>query len=243
MRTPFDDDLDGAAVDVLTEWCDLDAGGVVEVASLTGPRRAFLPCHYEPGYQYPLIVWLRSSMKDDADIARWMPAISERNFVAIEVTGPLAARFALGRSSWPSDRTALAAVETAVEAGISTAFDYFSINPERVFLAGAGEAGTLALTAGLVSRERFAGAVAIDPGQICLMTLLREFRRLSGRRILIGGSDQHSNDRGMVELVDLLTTAGVDVTTCEARGKERPLNVIGRKVNEWMMQIVYGQRD
>lgn len=241
MQLSFDQSSETTA-DVLTDWCDLDAGGIVEVASRTGLHRAFLPCHYEPGYSYPLIVWLRSSMHDGADIAQWIPAISDRNYVAIEMTGPLAARFALGRSSWPSDRSALAAVEAAVETGLATASDHFSIHPDRVLLAGVGETGTLATTAGLVSSQRLAGAIAIDPGPACLMTLLREFRRMRDRRLFLGAANQKPSPRATIELVDLLTTAGVSVDTCDAFGTERAGNAVAQRINEWMMAIICGQR-
>ena len=106
MRSPFEDLIEfDPAGDVLTEWCDVECGDVVSLATPAGTARAYLPRHYEAGYQYPLLVWLRSSSRDGADMARWVPQISDRNYVALEVTGPLATRFAvLGRSSWPDDR-------------------------------------------------------------------------------------------------------------------------------------------
>jgi phospholipase/carboxylesterase len=241
MQLSFDNRSADTAATALTDWCDLDAGGVVEVASRTGLCRAFLPCHYEPAYRYPLIVWLRSSMRDDADIAHWMPTISDRNYVAIEMTGPLAARFALGRSSWPSDRSALPAVEAAVETGIVTASDHFSIHPDRVFVAGVGETAALAMTASLISSQQLAGAMAIDSGPACLMTLLREFRRMRDRRLFLGSAHQCPAPRGTLELVDLLTTAGVHVETCDTFGTERARDTVGRRMNEWVMEIC-GQR-
>ena len=118
----------------------------------------------------------------------------------------------------------------------------FSIHPGRVFLAGCGEAGALALTVGLTHTAGFAGAAAIDSGPVPLMLLLREFRRMKSRRAFLAASGGGADARAFEELSDLLTTAGTDVTT--HRGpSENSRDATARSLNEWMMRIVSASTD
>ncbi len=59
----------------------------------------FAPLHYEPGYSYPLIVWLHGHGNDERQLVRIMPLVSMRNYVAVAPRGTLIA--AGGKS--PSD--------------------------------------------------------------------------------------------------------------------------------------------
>lgn len=47
----------------------------------------FSPMHYEPGYAYPLLIWMHSPGSDERQIMKTMPLISMRNFVAIAPRG------------------------------------------------------------------------------------------------------------------------------------------------------------
>ncbi|MGL6195774.1 MAG: alpha/beta hydrolase [Thermoguttaceae bacterium] len=47
----------------------------------------FSPMHYEPGYAYPLLIWLHGPGSDERQILRIMPMISIRNFVGISPRG------------------------------------------------------------------------------------------------------------------------------------------------------------
>ena len=47
----------------------------------------FAPMHYEPGYAYPLIVWLHGTGGDQRQLQRVMPLVSMRNYVAITPRG------------------------------------------------------------------------------------------------------------------------------------------------------------
>ncbi len=47
----------------------------------------FAPLHYEPGYAYPLIVWLHGRGSDERQLPRIMPLVSMRNYVAVAPRG------------------------------------------------------------------------------------------------------------------------------------------------------------
>ena len=45
--------------------------------------RVFLPLGYEPGYDYPLLVWLPESTDTSFDLGRTMMRMSLRNYLAV----------------------------------------------------------------------------------------------------------------------------------------------------------------
>lgn len=225
LNSPSRDDAEGHL-----DWCDLAHGSITEVADDVGSRQIWLPSHYEPGYQYPLIVWLQSSAGDD--LSRWMPAISDRNYIAIAAAGPQRLRALSGQSAWPVDRTAVPTAIACIDAAVESATGMFPIHPDRIFIAGEGDAAALALTAGLVHPQRFAGAVAIDPGPAPLMFLLREFRRLQGRRACLALRSTRPS-RSAEELYDLLVTAGVAVAPL---GPED----LPRQLDAWLLRTACG---
>jgi len=52
------------------------------------PHTLFAPMHYEPGYAYPLIVWLHGNgMAGERQLMKIMPIISMRNYVAVAPQG------------------------------------------------------------------------------------------------------------------------------------------------------------
>jgi len=211
-------------------WCDLPEGSVVQIPGDGGARQAFLPCHYEPGYQYPLVVWMQSAAGDD--LVRWMPEISDRNFIGVSANGPRGMRVLFGQSPWPQERTNFPAALSAIDSAIDAAAAEFSIHPDRIFIAGAADAAALALTAGLIHPRRFAGVIAVDPGPAPLMSLLREFRRLQGRRAFVATQSLRPT-RSLEELVDLLVTAGVDVARFATAD-------VARELNGWLLTTACG---
>jgi predicted esterase len=216
------------------EWCDLEQGSIISLHSAAASRNVYLPCHYEPYYRYPLVLWLESR---PGELRNWFPAISERNYLAVGVQGPLAARTVLGGSSWPRDRSAIAAATEAIHAAIQQVTGEFSIHPERVFLAGLHDTAALALTVGLTHPQEFAGVAAIDPGAVPLMLLLREFRRMKARRVFVGVSERKNSYRPIEELADLLETAGAELATYNACTAENP-QPLAQRLDAWMIQTI-----
>jgi phospholipase/carboxylesterase len=212
-------------------WCDLEGGAVTRIDTPTGTRQVFLPCHYEPGYEYPLIVWLTANQQE---LGQWFPAISERNYVAVAaspVPPAMARRRAAGLRSFD-----LSAATAAVDAAIEDAADEFTIHPERIFVAGTGDLGALALSIWMSPGRPFAGAIAVDVEEYPLSLALREFRELNGRQALLAKSDESGSPRSMLEFADLLVAAQARaMTTCSMTPGGSAAGI-----NRWLMQIVTG---
>ena len=51
------------------------------------PHATFAPLHYEPGYAYPLVVWLHGDGGDERQVRHVISKVSLRNYVAIAPRG------------------------------------------------------------------------------------------------------------------------------------------------------------
>ncbi len=122
------------------------AAPVAESGSGVADSPLFMPQGYEPGYDYPLLVWLADD--DRFDLGRVMTRTSLRNFVAVQPAAPEAGE----------DR------EDAVWRAIDAVRDRASIHPGRIFLAGRRSAGTEAFRIACRHPDAFGGVVSIGGG-------------------------------------------------------------------------------
>jgi phospholipase/carboxylesterase len=125
--------------------------------------RLFMPQGYEPGYDYPLLVWLA----DDAgfDLGRVMARTSLRNFVAVQ----------------PDGAEACADRDEAVWSAIDAARDRASVHAGRIFLVGRRSAGTEAFRIACRHPDAFGGVISIGGGfplDESAFARLRQIRRL-----------------------------------------------------------------
>jgi phospholipase/carboxylesterase len=147
------------------------------VHSLFGPQ------HYEPGYAYPLLVWLHGPGDDERQLQRIMPLISLRNYVGVAPRGilcdrtalanrgadrhaadnPIAACHSLGGNGldWPTDDDAQHAAEQPIFDSIDSALRRFNIHARRIFLGGFDTGGTMALRVAMKHPYKFAGVLSI----------------------------------------------------------------------------------
>lgn len=149
------------------EWAGL-AGDVSTSpvdAARSRPDRVFMPTGYEPGYAYPLLVWLPDREGARFDLGRVMTRVSLRNHVAVEP--------AMGEPGID--------VEAAVWQAIDRIRDRVRIHPQRIFLLGQGRGGTEAFRIACRHATAFAGVVSIGgafPHGEGLFGRLDEVRRL-----------------------------------------------------------------
>ena len=108
------------------------------LADWTGDARVFVPQGYEPGYDYPLLVW-RTDPATRFDLGRVMARVSLRNYVAVEP----------------------AASETAMWRAIDRVRDRLSIHPRRIWLVGHAAGGTAAFRTACQHPDTFAGAISL----------------------------------------------------------------------------------
>lgn len=118
-------------------------------------KSMFMPLHYERNYAYPLIVWLHGEGDDETQLCRVMPCISMRNYVAIAPRGSQAGE------DWSQTQEGIAVTKRKVLDCIETASQRYNIAKHRVFLAGCGAGGTMALRVGLNFPDHIAGLASL----------------------------------------------------------------------------------
>lgn len=121
------------------------------------PCEIFLPTGFEPNYAYPAVIWLHGSGSSERELTTAMPLISDRNFVGAAPRGTVER----GRGyAWGSPADVYQTLDRVLDA-VERLEEECQVAPDRIFLAGAFEAGELALRVALAAPERFAGAAAL----------------------------------------------------------------------------------
>jgi phospholipase/carboxylesterase len=154
-----------------------DTGLPVSTTAWLGDDRLFTPLGHEPGYDYPLLVWLPESSRATAqapgkvksfDLGRVMKRVSLRNFVAIQ---PVIT----------SDEAPAIGLEEAVWRSIERVRERIAIHPDRIFLVGQGAGGSAAFRVACRQPRDFAGVISLGglfPLDEGLFAHLAEVRRL-----------------------------------------------------------------
>jgi phospholipase/carboxylesterase len=175
----------------------------------------FSPLHYEPGYAYPLLVWLHGSGCDERQLLRIMPLVSMRNYTAVAPRGVVISAAAENpRYGWSHDEEDLQQAEQRIFDSIEIAFRRFNVDPRRVFLAGFDTGGTMAFRMAMNHPYKFAGVLSLGgclPTGGAPLSRLPEARQLAiflaaGRRSTVYGEQQVCDD------LRLLHTAGMSIT-------------------------------
>lgn len=128
------------------------------------PHATFAPIHYEPGYAYPLIVWLHGEAGNERELSRVMPLVSMRNYVAVGPRGTAADRARRSGFRWRQTLDDIELAEARVAKCVESAKRRFNVNPDRVVLAGYGCGGTMAVRVAWNNPTRFAGVATIGGG-------------------------------------------------------------------------------
>jgi phospholipase/carboxylesterase len=182
----------------------------------------FAPLHYEPGYAYPLLVWLHGSGCDERQLLRIMPLVSMRNYVAVAPRGvtiaPREGAISLPAEGvvygWSHDEQDLQQAEQRIFDSIEMTFRRFHIDPRRIFLAGFDTGGTMAFRVAMNHPYKFAGVLSLGgclPTGGAPLSRLAEARQLAvflaaGRRSTVYDEQRVCDD------LRLLHTAGMSIT-------------------------------
>jgi phospholipase/carboxylesterase len=230
-------DWDWNDVPTSTELAEgMVAGPTVSLVDV--PHAIALPDVYEPGYAYPVIVWFHPDDGSEEDVFRVLPAISERNYIGVALRGNVVEG---DTARWSTAGCGALALSTLIDEALNNMEQRFSIRRDRVFLAGVGSGGTVALELLLETPERFAGAAClcgVFPG---IEHPLARYRGLRGRRVLLSTS----LDCPTVKVIDLvnsgrvLYTAGLQVgTRIYQSGGSQPTAKMLRDIDHWVMDSV-----
>lgn len=121
------------------------------------PCEIFLPTGFEPNYAYPAVIWLHGSGSTERELTTAMPLVSDRNFVGAAPRGTVER----GRGyAWGPAADVYETLDRVLDAVVRLE-EECQVARDRVFIAGAYEAGELALRVALAAPERFAGAAAL----------------------------------------------------------------------------------
>lgn len=203
------------------------------------PQCVLVPQHYEQNYAYPLLVWLHDAGGDECELKKIMPLVSLRNYVSLAVRGPSAAQRGF---AWPESADAILAAESRVDEAVAQAHQRFHVHPNRIFIAGAGAGGTMALRLALRWPDRFAGGASIGgcfPQGHSPLARLMQARR---SRLLVmhcRDSETYSVDQVCEEL-SLFHAAGMSVTLRQYPCGDELTTQMLRDLDVWLMEQVTG---
>src|SRR5262245_42555028 len=207
------------------------------------PLAMFGPLHYEAGYAYPLIVWLHGWGDDETQLKRVMPLVSMQNFVAVAPRGtrPVPAEDDHRQGyTWPRGKGGTVAAQQRIWSAVAAAKTRFHVNPQRIFVAGFDDGGTLAFRAAMDRPDRFAGVLSLCgsfPRQGAPLAHLADARRVPvflacGRRSRKYSAEQVCRD------LRLFHAAGLDVSLRQYHcGQEIAVQMLG-DMNRWIMEQI-----
>jgi phospholipase/carboxylesterase len=211
-------------------------------STLAAPVASFLPLNYEPGYAYPLLVWLHDRGGSERHLPQVMQHLSTQNFVAVAPRGSHECSRAVKGHRWVQQPAAIAAADAAVSEAIQLARQEFSIHEERVFLIGHGDGGSMALRLALQSPHRFAGAASLNgrlPRRHCLLRNINDLRSLP---LFVASTREYQGYPELAVCSDLrlLHSAGCSVSLRQYPGDDDLTTCMLADVNRWVMEQVCG---
>ena len=200
-----------------------------------GDDRLFTPLGHEPGYDYPLLVWLpespqRATRKKAFELGKVMQRVSLRNFVAVQpVIGPR--------------ESPVAELDEAVWRSIERVRDRIAIHPDRIFLVGQGGGGSDAFRIACRHPREFAGVISLGgpfPLEESLFSQLAAVRRLPMlfccRRSSVLEQAAHTD-----RTLRLFHAAGAALAMRIYPGSTDLSKAVLADVNRWVMDEVCGK--
>jgi len=241
-------DSDSAAEVILSTEGGTQQGVCARTRPAVRPCGVFVPENYEPNYAYPLIVWLHETGRSERDIVEVLPQISMRNYLGLALRGTVPANAtaetgggAPAGYGWSRSERMRLLFQDELHASVRRLRKDFHINSERVFLAGAGDGGTLAWDIFLARPEWFAGVAVLDGRFPWRRRPLRRYRELRGKHVFLATDAHDPAGVSQAEQVGrLLYSAGLEVSVrCHVPGPRRPRSLL-RNIDYWIMQSIGG---
>ncbi|MGL4460844.1 MAG: alpha/beta hydrolase, partial [Planctomycetia bacterium] len=179
------------------------------------PVSLVLPKAYEPAYSYPLLVFLHGHGESENQWLDALPSLSQRNYIGLSLRGPTKVRRRDGVPGygWGGGRRCDSVLEDYVLTAVAETVDVCNIHPDRIFLVGACEGGSVAYRLALSFPEKFAGAVVLNGWLPSGPLPLARHRRGAPGPIFIGQGVRNRSvaPARAVEAQHLLYSAGLDV--------------------------------
>ncbi len=213
-------------------------------------RAIFAPLHYEANYAYPLLVWLHPEGHNELHIRQVMPGISMRNYAAVAPRGTH--EVPSGdvsqpdqRFTWRQTEDHILLAQQRVLDSIEQAQRRFRIHPNRIFLAGVGNGGTMAFRIAMIFPDRFAGVLSLGgafPVGNMPLAQINAARRLP---LCIASSRDSANypELQLCKDLRLIHSAGMMVTVRQYPGGDDSSEMILSDVDRWIMDVISGDRE
>jgi len=182
-------------------------------------HRLFVPEHYEPGYDYPLVVWLHSDASSELELDNVMPILSSRNYIAIAPRANQKCRGNGRHFRWGVSPTDCAVAEDFVWDSVQAVASRLSVNTNKIFLAGFGTGGTMAQWIGLKYAKQIAGVISLSGQFPKTPRALSNWKQARGLRVLFAqrqGSSLCSED-DFVTAVRTAHRAGLNYSFLQQR--------------------------
>ncbi len=198
----------------------------------------FLPMHYEKKYGYPLVVWLHGNDQSAEQIQQIMPSVSMRNFVAVAPSAPAIDRE--HNQLWLQDPMIVGEAHESVVQAIDYAVTRFNINPDRIFLAGAEQGGTMAFRLAFQRPDLFAGVISLNGPLPTERSVLGDWARCRNMPVLWAhcrDSEDFDQDT-LCQQLKLLHVAGFSVTLRQYPGFKMMSDKMLSDCNSWIMEHV-----
>ncbi len=205
-----------------------------------GDDRLFTPLGHEPGYDYPLLVWLPESpqaatRKKPFELGKVMQRVSLRNFVAVQPV--------IGLHESPTTGLPAIGLDEAVWRSIERVRDRIAIHPDRIFLVGQGGGGSNAFRIACRHPREFAGVISLGgpfPLEESLFSQLADVRRLPMllccRRSSVMEQAAHTD-----RTLRLFHAAGAALAMRIYPGSNDLSKAVLADVNRWVMDEVCGK--
>lgn len=206
------------------------------------PHALFAPQHYEPGYAYPLIVWLHGPADDERQLLRIMPIVSLRNYVAVAPRGVPGRSPRKGRQKqpWLPWAGAASRAEQCVFDCISIAWQKYHISPKRIFVAGFDTGGTMAFHLALNYPDYFAGVLSFGGAFPIGRKPFRHLQRARRLAVLVAAgrdSTRYPPEKVCGDL-RLLHSAGLSITLRQYPCRHELSPQMLQDMNHWVMDQI-----
>jgi pimeloyl-ACP methyl ester carboxylesterase len=168
-----------------------------------------------------------------------MPLISTRNFVGIAPRGTLRTNQSERRYGWELTPSAVAEAFQRVRHCIEVAHGQLNIHGKRIFVAGYGEGGTMALRVGMEHPELFAGAISLGgrvPRGGHAFRRINEARRLPLMLSVSPTEERYSKQQVMDDL-RLLHSGGFSLSLNLYPEEDVLTDIMLADINSWMMEL------
>lgn len=200
--------------------------------------------HYEPGYAYPLVVWLHSDDSSEHELHEVMPHLSTRNYVAVAPRGGIDTPGDRNSFLWSQQADQVAAASESVQQAVERAERRYHVDSNQIFLAGFGSGGEMALRLALATPESYAGVVSINgplPRGRNPLGQLKAVRRLPVMLVAGLESESYPQERVCGDL-RLLHSAGIKLQIVHLPAGDELTTATLRTINGWMMQQIGEKR-